>query len=90
MMNRAAAALLLFALTACDDGAFTTPTTNDLVSPAANYELDTWGANSEIYEFSPKLAPEKHCIVFLTDSINAATMQCFDKAAATPTVPLAK
>jgi hypothetical protein len=66
-------------LTGCSDGLLSSPTTNDLKAPDAYYEIDTWGANSEVYEFTPTTAPEKTCVLFLTDSVDAATMQCFDK-----------
>jgi hypothetical protein len=34
-------------------GPLKAPTTNELLEPI-HYELDTWGSNSEIYEFNPK------------------------------------
>lgn len=43
------------------------------------YELDTWGRNSDVYEFTPVNAPWKLCVVFLTDSDLRPAMQCFDK-----------
>jgi hypothetical protein len=66
-------------LTGCSDGLFSSPSTNELRVPDAYYEIDTWGSNSEVYEFTPVTAPEKTCVLFLTDSVTAATMQCFDK-----------
>ena len=74
----AAAAL---ALTACEDGAITTVTTNDLMTPNFNYEIDTWGSNSEVYEFTPKSHPGKSCVMFMLDSGAAMGLQCFDKPA---------
>lgn len=50
-----------------------------LQKPDANYELDTYGANSEVYEFTPRTAPEKTCIVFMLDNLKSMSMQCFDK-----------
>ena len=70
---------MILALTACDDGAFTTSTTNPLVTPDANYELDTWGANSEVYEFTPRTAPHMTCIMFMLDNSKAMGLQCFVK-----------
>jgi|GEM_PF-2783685 len=52
---------------------------DELRKTDAGYEIDTWGANSEVYEFTPKTAPWKTCVVYLTDNIRAAAMQCFDK-----------
>lgn len=62
------------------NGAVTTPSTNALMQPDVYYELDTWGSNSEMYEFTPRTAPEKTCIVFLTDGKHRPAMQCFDKS----------
>lgn len=50
-----------------------------LQKPDANYELDTYGANSEVYEFTPVTAPEKTCVVFMLDNLKSMSMQCFDK-----------
>ena len=46
----------------------------------AGYEIDTWGSNSEVYEFTPKTAPWKICVVYLPDNLKSSSMQCFDKA----------
>lgn len=66
-------------MAACDDGVFTTPTTNELMTPTHNYEIDTWGANSEIYEFTPKSHDGKVCVMLMLDNGNAMGLQCFDK-----------
>jgi hypothetical protein len=55
------------------------PLSNKLKQVDSYYEIDTWGSNSEIYEFTPENAPEKLCVLFLTDSTKATAMQCFDK-----------
>jgi hypothetical protein len=73
------AGIAVLALVGCEDGRFTTPTTNDLITPDAHYELDTWGENSEIYEFTPQTAPNKTCIMFMLDNGNAMGLQCFPK-----------
>ncbi len=66
-------------LTGCDNGAFTTPTTNQLETPDYNYEIDTWGANSEVYEFTPKSHPGKFCVMLMLDNAQSMGLQCFDK-----------
>lgn len=66
-------------LTACGDGMITTITTNDLVQPDYNYEIDTWGSNSEVYEFTPKANTDKTCVYVMLDSGRATSMECFDK-----------
>lgn len=50
-----------------------------LVQPDAEYEIDTWGSNSEVYEFTPKTLPNKTCIMVMLDSGKAMGLQCYDK-----------
>jgi len=69
---------LLF-LSACDSGLLTSPSTGDLMTPTHAYEIDTWGGNSEIYEFTPKSNSKKTCVMFMLDSGKAMALQCFDK-----------
>lgn len=66
-------------MSGCGNGAFTTGTTNPLIDPDYNYEIDTWGANSEVYEFTPKSDSNKSCIFVMLDSGAAMGLQCFDK-----------
>jgi len=54
-------------------------TNMSLVKPLSAYELDTWGSNSEVYEFTPKNAPNTLCIVYILDNLNSTSMQCFTK-----------
>lgn len=55
------------------------PTTGKLISPTHEYEIDTWGSNSEVYEFTPRSNTNKTCVVFILDNTKAMGMQCFDK-----------
>ena len=71
--------LALSGLTACSDGAVTSLTTHDLMTPDYNYEIDTWGTNSEVYEFTPKSNSNKSCIFVMLDSGKDMGLQCFDK-----------
>ena len=73
------AVLLLGLLVGCSDGAVTTTTTNDLLQPDFNYEIDTWGFNSEVYEFTPKSNTKKTCVFVMLDSGAGMGLQCFDK-----------
>ncbi len=66
-------------LTGCKDGFVSSPSTEALMNPGYAYELDTWGSNSEIYEFTPKSNQAKTCVVFILDSGGAMGLQCFDK-----------
>ena len=43
------------------------------------YELDTWGSNSEVYEFMPKSNPNYTCVFLMLDSGKALGFQCFPK-----------
>ena len=61
------------------DGAITSPTSNDLMKPTYNYEIDTWGSNSEIYEFTPKSNKSMTCVMLMLDSGQAMGLQCFKK-----------
>lgn len=70
---------LFLSLTGCSDGVFTTHTTNDLETPDHNYEIDTWGSNSEVYEFTPKSHIGKSCVFLMLDNGKAMGLQCFDK-----------
>jgi hypothetical protein len=80
MKTRVMGILLVAGLaTGCSDGIFTTATTNPLVSPDYNYEIDTWGANSEVYEFTPKSDVTKTCVFVMLDNARAMSMQCFNK-----------
>lgn len=74
-------AALMLLLIGCGDGAITSPSTNALVDPDHAYEIDTWGSNSEIYEFTPRSNKNMTCIVFMPDSLSSSAMQCFKKHA---------
>jgi len=43
------------------------------------YELDTWGKNSEIYEFTPKSNTDYSCVMFMLDSASDMAMDCIPK-----------
>ncbi|UGA57326.1 hypothetical protein [Vibrio sp. VB16] len=44
------------------------------------YELDTWAANSEIYEFTPRSNTNYSCLMYMLDSGNAMGLRCAPKA----------
>ncbi len=72
-------ALIVLALSSCSDGAISAFSTGDLMSPNHSYEIDTWGANSEIYEFTPKSNANKTCVFVMLDDGAAMGLQCFNK-----------
>ena len=49
-----------------------------LQEPAYAYEIDTWGRNSEVYEFTPKSDPTKSCVMLMLDNGKAMGLQCFE------------
>ncbi len=50
-------------LTACLDGEVDT-SGNDLILPEHYYEVDGWGANPDIYEFTPRSNTAMACIIY--------------------------
>ena len=83
-MKKVLLPLLLVAMLSTNAFAFFTssvnaPSTGKLQQPTSEYELDTWGSNSEVYEFTPQTNKSMTCVVFMNDAITAITMQCFKK-----------
>ena len=58
---------------------FSAPSSGKLVSADHEYELDTWGSNSELYEFTPRSNPGMSCIMLMLDNSKAMGLQCFPK-----------
>ena len=54
-------------------------TTGKLIKPTHEYEIDTWGSNSEIYEFTPRSNTGMTCVMFMLDNSKAMGLQCFPK-----------
>ena len=72
--------IALFSLTACDSTTVDIQN-NSLIEPDHEYEIDTWGSNSEVYEFTPRSNTQKVCVMLMLDSGIAVALQCFDKGA---------
>lgn len=72
--------IALFSLTACDSTTVDIQN-NSLVEPDHEYEIDTWGSNSEVYEFTPRSNTQKVCVMLMLDSGRDLALQCFDKGA---------
>lgn len=70
-------ALLSIGLIGCDG--IPQPNSFPLVQTAAEYEIDTWGFNSEVYEFTPKTNEKYTCVMLMLDSGNSMGLQCFPK-----------
>ena len=73
------AVLAVFTLSSCSDGLVTAFSTGDLITPDHSYEVDTWGTNSEVYEFTSRANPNVTCVFVMLDSGSAMGLQCFNK-----------
>lgn len=79
-MNKTLTALAIvtaFALAGCDG--ITDTNSFPLVQPVAEYEVDTWGYNSEVYEITPKSNPNYTCLMWMLDSGDSMSIDCFPK-----------
>ncbi len=67
--------ILPFLLMGCDGA----PDANTfpLQQPNYEYEIDTWGANSEVYEITPKSSPNHRCVMLMLDNGLAVGFDCF-------------
>jgi len=43
------------------------------------YEVDAFGINPDIYEFTPVGHPDKTCLILVSGTDNAAGIDCWDK-----------
>ena len=55
------------------------PNSFPLMQVSAEYEIDTWGFNSEVYEFTPKTNKNYTCVMLMLDSGSSVGLQCFPK-----------
>lgn len=70
--------LVLTTLVAC----MPQPKTNGggvLLDPVRVYEVDGWGRNPDIIEFTPVGHPEKVCLILVSGQDEASGLTCFDK-----------
>ena len=67
----------LFLLSACDGG----PDIHGfkLIQPDHEYEVDTWGFNSEVYEITPRNNHNYTCLMWMLDSGSSMSIDCFPK-----------
>jgi hypothetical protein len=70
--------ILVAALTGCD-ALDPDVQNNPLVEPDFEYEIDTWGANSEVYEFTPRANKNYICVFVMLDDGSDMSLQCFPK-----------
>lgn len=69
--------VLLFIVIGCDGAADIN--SFSLAQPDHEYEIDTWGSNSEIYEFTPRNNTDYTCVMFMLDNGSDMGLQCFPK-----------
>lgn len=70
---------LVFTITACDSQASWGGNDGKMVQPDRQYEVDAWGTNPDIYEFTPKGYPDKVCLILVSGGDTSAGIECFDK-----------
>ena len=78
MMMLALMLLVTLGLIGCD-GSLDTESFK-LIQPDHEYEIDTWGTNSEVYEFTPRSNKSMSCVMLMLDNGKAMGLQCFQKA----------
>lgn len=77
-MNKLLVLAAVAAITACD-AVPSGISNNPLITVDYEYEIDTYGFNSEVYEFTPKSNTNKSCVFLMLDSGKAMGLQCFNK-----------
>lgn len=50
-----------------------------LIHPTNVYEVDGWGSNPDIYEFTPDGHPHMTCLLLVSGGDSAGGIQCFPK-----------
>lgn len=50
-----------------------------LIRPVNVYEVDGWGSNPDIYEFTPDGHPHMTCLLLVSGGDSAGGIQCFPK-----------
>lgn len=69
----------ILTLSACGDAGKGVKTTEKLLDPVRVYEVDAWGANPDIYEFTPVGHEHMTCLILVSGGDTAGGMECFPK-----------
>lgn len=64
--------VLCLSLAACGES-------TSLERPDNVYEVDGWGSNPDIIEFTPVGRPDKTCLILVSGGDRASGLECFDK-----------
>lgn len=81
MIKLTAIILVVLVATGCDG----TPSTDTwpLQQPEAAYEIDAWGTNPDLLEFTPKGNKDYFCILAVSGGDSLKTMFCMPKGKTT-------
>ena len=52
-----------------------------LITPEREYEVDGWGSNPDVYEFTPIGYPHMACLIVVSGGDTTGGMECFPKKA---------
>ena len=52
-----------------------------IIDPTNVYEVEGWGSNPDIYEFTPDGHPHMTCLILTSGGDSANGMHCFEKKA---------
>ena len=68
-------------LSACGDAGTGVSPSDELLDPVRVYEVDGWGSNPDIYEFTPVGHEHMTCLIVVSGSDKTGGMECFPKKA---------
>ena len=66
-------------LSACSDAGIGVDHDQKLITPERVYEVDGWGADPDIYEFTPVGHEHMTCLIVVSGSDKTGGMECFPK-----------
>ena len=66
-------------LSACSDAGKGVKPTEKLLDPARVYEVDAWGSNPDIYEFTPVGHEHMTCLILVSGGDTSSGLECFPK-----------
>lgn len=75
-------ALSTLALSACGDAGTGVSSNEELLNPVRVYEVDGWGSNPDIYEFTPVGHEHMTCLIVVSGGDTTGGMECFPKETA--------
>lgn len=71
--------LIILFLTGCGDAGKGVPKDLKLLEPDKVYEIDGWGSNPDIYEFTPVGQEHMVCLILVSGVDSASGLSCFPK-----------